>query len=100
MQYDDILNDIRKSNVINETFNFAEQMYFIYVVQKTKLHMQYYKKKMLEAKKLYNKTKESKLKNEIYRCNNIHWAKKIELNINHFFPSKLYHFDSLISMNK
>ena len=40
----------------------------------------YYKKKMLEAKKEYNKTKESKLRNEISRCHNIQWAKKIALN--------------------
>ena len=40
----------------------------------------YYKKKMLEAKKEYNKTKEPKLQNEIARCHNIQWAKKIALN--------------------
>ena len=39
-----------------------------------------FKSKMLEAKKLYNKTKEPKLKNEIARCHNIQWAKKIALN--------------------
>ncbi|BCU95294.1 MAG: hypothetical protein CM15mV8_1380 [Caudoviricetes sp.] len=39
-----------------------------------------FKKKMLEAKKEYNKTKDSKLQNEIARCHNIQWAKKIALN--------------------
>ena len=40
----------------------------------------FYKKKMLEAKKEYNKTKDNKLQNEIARCHNIQWAKKIALN--------------------
>ena len=40
----------------------------------------YYKKKMLEAKKEYNKSKDPKLQNEISRCHNIQWAKKIALN--------------------
>ena len=39
-----------------------------------------FKKKMLEAKKEYNKTKDYKLQNEIARCHNIQWAKKIALN--------------------
>src|SRR5210317_2206398 len=39
-----------------------------------------YKKLMLEAKKKYNETKEPKLQNEIARCHNIQWAKKIALN--------------------
>ena len=40
----------------------------------------FYKKKMLEAKKEYNKTKDPKLTKEISRCHNIQWAKKIALN--------------------
>ena len=40
----------------------------------------YYKKKMLEAKKEYNKTKDPNLTKEISRCHNIQWAKKIALN--------------------
>ena len=39
-----------------------------------------YKKLMLEAKKKYNETKDSSLLNEISRCHNIQWAKKIALN--------------------
>jgi len=39
-----------------------------------------YKKKMLEAKKLYQKTKDEKYKKETARCHNIQWAKKIALN--------------------
>ena len=39
-----------------------------------------YKKKMIKAKKEYQKTKDVKLKKEIARCNNIQWAKKIALN--------------------
>ena len=39
-----------------------------------------YKKKMLEAKKQYEKTPTKKLEKEIARCNNIQMAKKISLN--------------------
>ena len=39
-----------------------------------------YKKKMLEAKQLYEKTKTKKLEKEISRCNNIQMARKIQLN--------------------
>ena len=39
-----------------------------------------YKKLMLEAKKKYNETKDPSLLNEIARCHNIQWAKKIALN--------------------
>ena len=39
-----------------------------------------YKKKMMEAKKLHQKTGDDKYKNEIARCHNIQWAKKIALN--------------------
>ena len=39
-----------------------------------------YKKKMMEAKKLHQETKDDKYKNEIARCHNIQWAKKIALN--------------------
>ena len=39
-----------------------------------------YKKKMLEAKKKYQKTKDESYKKEIARCHNIQWAKKIALN--------------------
>ena len=39
-----------------------------------------YKKKMLEAKQQYEKTKTKKLEKEIARCNNIQMARKIQLN--------------------
>ena len=39
-----------------------------------------YKDKMMKAKKLYQETKDDKYKNEIARCHNIQWAKKIALN--------------------
>ena len=39
-----------------------------------------YKKKMIEAKKQYEKTPTKKLEKEIARCNNIQMAKKISLN--------------------
>ena len=39
-----------------------------------------YKKKMMEAKKLHQETGDDKYKNEIARCHNIQWAKKIALN--------------------
>ena len=39
-----------------------------------------FKKKMLEAKKQYEKTKTKELEKEIARCNNIQMAKKISLN--------------------
>ena len=39
-----------------------------------------YKKLMLEAKKKYNEKQTPELKNEIARCHNIQWAKKIALN--------------------
>jgi DNA polymerase elongation subunit (family B) len=39
-----------------------------------------YKKKMLEAKQAYEKTKTKKLEKEIARCNNIQMARKIQLN--------------------
>jgi DNA polymerase elongation subunit (family B) len=39
-----------------------------------------YKKKMIEAKKKYEKTKTKELEKEIARCNNIQMAKKISLN--------------------
>ena len=39
-----------------------------------------YKKKMLEAKQQYEKTKTKKLEKEISRCNNIQMARKIQLN--------------------
>ena len=39
-----------------------------------------YKKLMLEAKKKYNDKQTPELKNEIARCHNIQWAKKIALN--------------------
>src|SRR6056300_1029740 len=39
-----------------------------------------FKKLMLEAKKKYNETKDPSLLNEIARCHNIQWAKKIALN--------------------
>jgi len=39
-----------------------------------------YKKKMLEAKRQYEKTKTKKLEKEISRCNNIQMARKIQLN--------------------
>ena len=39
-----------------------------------------YKDKMIEAKKLYQKTKDPKLLNEIQRCNIIQMAKKVALN--------------------
>ena len=39
-----------------------------------------FKKRMLKAKKQYQKTKTPELKKEISRCNNIQWARKIALN--------------------
>ena len=39
-----------------------------------------YKKKMLEAKQQYEKTKTKQLEKEIARCNNIQMARKIQLN--------------------
>ena len=39
-----------------------------------------YKKKMLEAKQQYEKTKTKTLEKEIARCNNIQMARKIQLN--------------------
>jgi len=39
-----------------------------------------YKKRMLKAKKEYEKTKDPKLVREISRCHNIQWARKIALN--------------------
>jgi len=39
-----------------------------------------YKKRMLKAKKEYEKTKDPKLVREIARCHNIQWARKIALN--------------------
>ena len=39
-----------------------------------------YKKRMLKAKKEYEKTKDPKLVKEISRCHNIQWARKIALN--------------------
>jgi DNA polymerase elongation subunit (family B) len=39
-----------------------------------------FKKKMIEAKKAYEKTKTKELEKEIARCNNIQMAKKISLN--------------------
>jgi DNA polymerase elongation subunit (family B) len=39
-----------------------------------------FKKKMIEAKKQYEKTKSKELEKEIARCNNIQMAKKISLN--------------------
>jgi DNA polymerase elongation subunit (family B) len=39
-----------------------------------------YKKKMLEAKRQYEKTKTKELEKEIARCNNIQMARKIQLN--------------------
>ena len=39
-----------------------------------------YKNKMMEAKKLHQETGDDKYKNEIARCHNIQWAKKIALN--------------------
>jgi len=39
-----------------------------------------YKKKMLEAKQKYEKTKTKELEKEIARCNNIQMARKIQLN--------------------
>jgi DNA polymerase elongation subunit (family B) len=39
-----------------------------------------YKKKMLEAKQQYEKTKTKELEKEIARCNNIQMARKIQLN--------------------
>ena len=39
-----------------------------------------YKKKMIEAKKEFEKTKDPIYKNEIARCHNIQMAKKIALN--------------------
>ena len=39
-----------------------------------------YKKRMLKAKKQYQKTKNPELKKEIARCHNIQWARKIALN--------------------
>ena len=39
-----------------------------------------YKKRMLKAKKEYEKTKDPKLVKEIARCHNIQWARKIALN--------------------
>ena len=39
-----------------------------------------YKKRMLNAKKEYEKTKDPKLVREISRCHNIQWARKIALN--------------------
>ena len=40
-----------------------------------------YKKKMLEAKQQYEKTKTKTLEKEIARCNNIQMARKIQLNL-------------------
>ena len=39
-----------------------------------------FKKRMLKAKKEYQKTKDPKLAKEVSRCNNIQWSKKIALN--------------------
>ena len=39
-----------------------------------------YKKRMLKAKKEYQKNKTEELKKEIARCHNIQWARKIALN--------------------
>jgi DNA polymerase elongation subunit (family B) len=39
-----------------------------------------FKKRMIEAKKEYEKTKDPKLVKEIARCHNIQWSKKIALN--------------------
>jgi len=39
-----------------------------------------YKKRMLKAKREYEKTKDPKLVKEISRCHNIQWARKIALN--------------------
>ena len=39
-----------------------------------------FKKRMLKAKKEYQKTKDPKLAKEVSRCHNIQWAKKIALN--------------------
>jgi len=39
-----------------------------------------YKERMIEAKKLYEKTKDKKFLNEISRCNNMQLARKVQLN--------------------
>ena len=39
-----------------------------------------FKKRMIKAKKEYEKTKDPKLVKEIARCHNIQWSKKIALN--------------------
>jgi len=84
-------------NILNETINF--EMYKDYAVcangamfrkdfqgflprlmQDMYNERKVYKKKMLDAKKQYQKTPTKALEKEIARCNNIQMAKKISLN--------------------